>query len=368
MKNALWIIVTLVLGLSLISVPAFAEQAELSLKYWYAGVGGADQWVADYSVYDVQSGSVTVHIPVDSTYDKTLMLQPGIGGAFILLGEHPISPSVSVGMSYWGLSRANEVGMELTYQPNGTEESLGTFYVIKVPFQEEHILAGPDTHWDEAAVLGKGSLSMSALDVYAMRTFSESGWEVNLSAGIRRAVFNQSLSTTLEISSDEYGYEYYSYALGSKLDVSGIGPQVGVAGSYSLTDEMTLKAGARAGFLFGTANADATWDYERETSLFSIQQLPDESLEKSTTSSVRINTYDMNVALAYQIAEQWSVEAGYYASIWKSIPSPCVFNYNRSVWDSYPIEDLLGDEWTWDQSKPRDIIVRGLTLGVNFKF
>jgi len=33
-------IVLLVLAVSLVSVPAFAEKAELSLKYWHAGVGG----------------------------------------------------------------------------------------------------------------------------------------------------------------------------------------------------------------------------------------------------------------------------------------------------------------------------------------
>jgi len=39
MKKVLGIVL-LVLALTLVSVPAFAQKAELSLKYWHAGVGG----------------------------------------------------------------------------------------------------------------------------------------------------------------------------------------------------------------------------------------------------------------------------------------------------------------------------------------
>jgi len=44
----------LVLVLSLVSVPAFAQQVELDLKLWYPGVVGADEWVADYGTYEVE--------------------------------------------------------------------------------------------------------------------------------------------------------------------------------------------------------------------------------------------------------------------------------------------------------------------------
>ncbi len=48
-------IVLLVLALSLVSVPAFAQQVELNLKLWHPGVVGADEWVADYGTYDFEA-------------------------------------------------------------------------------------------------------------------------------------------------------------------------------------------------------------------------------------------------------------------------------------------------------------------------
>ncbi|NLB74492.1 MAG: hypothetical protein GX795_10800 [Firmicutes bacterium] len=46
------------------------------------------------------------------------------------------------------------------------------------------------------------------------------------------------------------------------------------------------------------------------------------------TDAIRKATYDLSAGLAYQITDQWqwSVEAGYYASIWQGMPSPCSFN------------------------------------------
>lgn len=115
MKKALGIVL-LVLTLSLVSVPVFAEKVELNLKYWYAGVGGADQLVAEYEKYEVGEvgiGSTVLPLQVgDSDYSETLALKPGLGGSLILSGEYSIYPSLSVGVSYWGLSRVSEVGVE----------------------------------------------------------------------------------------------------------------------------------------------------------------------------------------------------------------------------------------------------------------
>jgi hypothetical protein len=51
MRKTLVIFLVLMLSLGLISVPGFAEQAELNLKYWHAGVGGAELWIGDYEAY-----------------------------------------------------------------------------------------------------------------------------------------------------------------------------------------------------------------------------------------------------------------------------------------------------------------------------
>ena len=113
MKKALGIVLVM-LALGLVSVPAFAQKAELSLKYWHAGVGGADLWVADYGEYEEPGGvgltAYGVHqlngSPVGDYVVGTekLVLQPGIGRSFILSGSYFLSPSTSVGISYWGLN------------------------------------------------------------------------------------------------------------------------------------------------------------------------------------------------------------------------------------------------------------------------
>jgi hypothetical protein len=221
---------------------------------------------------------------------------------------------------------------------------------------------------------------MSALDICAMKTLSGPGWEAGLSGGVRRAIFNEHLSTELELveesdgesEGDPWGYKL-AMVLDSKLNVSAIGPQVGIEGTYALVDKLMLKAGAKAGLLFGTAHTDATWeagwwDYDSETSEWILDEDDTGDSRHEATDVIRITTYDLSAALAYQITEQWSVEAGYYASIWKGVPSPYFFDYNKSWYNTDLISGIDGENSAWEQAEARDIVVRGLTLGVNFKF
>ena len=180
----------------------------------------------------------------------------------------------------------------------------------------------------------------------------------------------------------EEGFEYepwysekWNLALDSKLSVSAIGPQVGIEGKYALRDNLILKAGAKAGLLFGTATSDATWTvnhwyYEEGDTVDSYEWFLDESVDvpNSAADPVRIGTCDLSASLGYQITEQWSVEAGYYVSLWNEVPSLYFFDYN-----DYPSNDPLLyrcslRKLAWEQPEARDIIVSGLTAGVNFKF
>jgi hypothetical protein len=380
MKKVLGIVL-LVLALSLVSVPAFAQQVELNLKLWHPGVVGADEWVADYGTYDFEAielrgVSVLQWEPPPHKDENELVLRPGSGLSFILSGEYFILPSISVGGSYWGLSRADEVGVELEnnymsfpYSATTTLNGEPKWYWIKLPWFEEEVPV-----WGQEAVLGgKETLSMSALDVHVTKAFSGSGWEADLSGGVRRAIFNEHLSTTLELVDEVYDLEKVTMALDSKLNVSAIGPQVGIAGSYALANKLALKAGAKVGLLFGTAQTDATWeagwwDYNPETSEWILDEDYAGDSQHEPTDAIRITTYDLSAALAYQITEQWSVEAGYYASIWKGVPSPYFFDYNELWYNAEPVSGINGEKPAWEQPEARDVIVRGLTLGVNFKF
>ena len=403
-------IVLLVLVLSLVSVPAFAQQVELDLKLWYPGVVGADEWVADYGTYEVEeypNGLLTLQWePPPHKDENELVLQPGSGLSFILSGEYFILPSISVGGSYWGISRVDEVDVELeseymffsssaTTTLNGDPE----WYWIKLPWFEDEFLV-----WQKAGLAGKETLSMSALDGYVTKTFSGQGWEAGLSGGVRRATFNERLSTELDlIEEDEGEYEvggdYYrewwgyrsSYDLSSKVSVSATGPLVGINGTYALADRLALKAGAKAGLLFGTAETDATlayesWYYEYTEEIPNSEGFhvtPAQAEEASyewellfseevpphkATDAIRITTLDLSAALAYQITDQWSVEAGYYAAILTGVPSLFQFNGDEYIWFDIAEDGDNGDPIPWEQPEARTITVRGLTLGVNFKF
>ena len=426
MKKVLGIVL-LVLALTLVSVPAFAQKAELSLKYWHAGVGGADLWVGDYGEYDEHEASNGSSVSDYVFSTEKLVLQPGAGGSFILSGSYFLSPSTSVGISYWGLSRAGTVGVDLMatdWKENGTDY-YGPYswfendYLLRVPWWDRNFLVDSDRweyvgdnyhatqHYDEALLIGEGSLSMSALDISGMKALTGPDWEVALSGGIRRATFSQNQLTALdfcdyryeyECEEDEYyhGYEFetWNFGLDSELSVSAIGPQVGIEGKYALGDKLMLKAGAKAGVLFGTATADATWtadhvyseaEWEGDTNVYEDEWRDSIKVSYPATDSIQIATYDLSASLGYQITEQWSVEAGYYVSLWKGVPSlyvlkcndshsdydgwyldPRLYDYLDYYYDDF--EDVEYSLWAWEQPEPRDIVVSGLTVGVNYKF
>lgn len=402
MKKVLGIVL-LVLALSLVSVPAFAQQVELSLKYWHAGVGGADLWVADYQVADKLNYPAHGYYDYDFSKEK-LVLQPAMGGSFILSGSYFLSPSTSVAISYWGLSRADTVGVEFIDKYD-KEESLededGPYrryrsYMLTMPwweipwefYSDRELWTG---YWDfdgKAVLAAEGALSMSALDIAGTKTLAGSGWEVGLSGGVRRAVFAQDQSTGLELSGgyfdddiDDIEYvdsssEKWNLDLDSRLDITAIGPQVGIEGKYALGNKLVLKAGAKAGILFGTATSDATWsvdnwDYEEVEDSYKWVLDGFADVSYTATDSVQISTYDLSASLGYQITEQWSVEAGYYASLWRRVPSLRFFKYDPE--ETCPGDDPINyrcdsKKATWEQPEARDIIVSGITAGVNFKF
>jgi opacity protein-like surface antigen len=364
-------IVLLVLAFSLVSGPAFAQQVELDLKSWYPGVVGADEWVADYGTYVVPSDPEEEPWPWPHKNENELVRRPGSGLSFILSGDYFIMPSISVGASYWSLSRADAVGVELENEDivlfgsamtvlNGYPE----LYWIKLPWWEDEF----PVEWQKVVLAGKETLSMSALDAYATKTFSGPGWEAGLSGGVRRAAFNEHLSTELDFI-DEHESEYsdlkWHYDLSSKVSVSAVGPQVGIEGTYALADKLVLKAGAKVGLLFGTVQTDAAFTFESW-----YAEIPhewefghgDEAPPHGATDATRITTFDLSAALAYQITDQWSVEAGYYASIWQGVPSPYYY------YEYVEVTTATDTEPGWKQPEARTITARGLTLGVNFKF
>lgn len=429
MKKALGIVL-LVLAISLVSVPALAQTAELSLKYWHAGVGGADLWVGDYGEYEYEypgdSNGVAytgygVHqlsYPAGDVFSaEKLVLQPGTGRSFILSGSYFLYPTISIGISYWGLNRANTEGTEFIAKEWIGEEVYGgdtyhvfeNSYLLRVPWWDKDFsfTSYAREYWEgesleyresygEAFLTGEGSLSMSALDISGTKALAGPGWEVALSGGIRRATFDQNQSTELKYYGYKYEYpgsDYYesgewTFDLDSRLSFSAVGPQVGIEGDYALGDKLVLKAGAKAGFLFGTAASDAQWRIEHtwqdvyfEDNIKVVEtDLDSWSIEMPhlATDPVQINTYDLSASLGYRITEQWSVEAGYYVSLWKGVPSLYLVKCNDSdyeddlddhLYEYYYYDDEPDHElWAWEQSEARDIIVRGLTLGVNFKF
>ncbi|MFY9544381.1 MAG: hypothetical protein WAQ94_06395 [Bacillota bacterium] len=423
MKKASGIGLVLVLVLCLASVQAFAEKAELSLKYWYAGVGGADVWVADCEEYDSSDWEDDpelgdwFEVGVGLLSVEKLMLHFAPGTSFILSGSYSLSPSVSLGVSYWGLSRNDKVIKALDY-PGYFEEDIPwsdgdvegrdqwgeTYYRITFPwlYYTEGVW-GEYGEWsysgvgheeygeylNEGLIRGNGDLLMSALDVSGRKSFSGPGWEVGFSGGIRKATFSQSQLTLYEyigeeewyqLNEDEVDSEFWGFRAiiytESILGVSAIGPQVSIEGTCALGDKLSLEAGAKAGFLFGTAETKASlgfeeWDYDSDVSDEWNLYIEFEEEYPLTKEPIRVSTYDLSFGLAYQIAEQWSIEAGYYASIWNGIPSlvqavgdePDNGNGYASISNGGPSIPIR-----WEEDGARTITVGGLTIGLNFKF
>jgi len=408
----------LVLAFSLVPVPAFAGKAELSLKYWHAGVSGADFRIGEVEEYklDPLNGYESESVGTD-----TLMLQFGAGRSFILSGSYSLSPTVSLGVSYWGVNRASQASFALDnlgaeFVEEGSDE-WGDYilswsdrlYLITPPEALDWLIC-LDLVWDgayesnywqrwygeddyygnnsEAFIALEGNLSMSALDVSGTMTLTGPGWEMGLSGGIRKAAFNQNRSKGFELLSEawdrlineEADYHYYDadkhvFSVDSTVNVSAIGPQVGIEGEYALADRLVLKAGAKAGLLFGTAERHAEithdpWEYywDGEEEVF-VGWVPVEGAYfkkeyPSTTDTIRFSTYDLSVDLAYQITEQWSAEAGYYVSIWSGVPS--LVQSSVDVFETG--DDDYGYEVFWEQQEARSIFVSGLTVGLSYKF
>lgn len=425
MKKTSGIVLLLVLAFSLVPVPAFAGKAELSLKYWHAGVSGADFRIGEVEEYklDPLNGYESESVGTD-----TLMLQFGAGRSFILSGSYSLSPTVSLGVSYWGVNRASQASFALDnlgaeFVEEGSNE-WGDYilswsdrlYLITPPEALDWLIC-LDLVWDgayesnywqrwygeddyygnnsEAFIALEGNLSMSALDVSGTMTLTGPGWEMGLSGGIRKAAFNQNRSKGFELLSEawdrlineEADYHYYDadkhvFSVDSTVNVSAIGPQVGIEGEYALADRLVLKAGAKAGLLFGTAERHAKlkydyWEYYWNKDLEEPAEWVldgDYSLEylyPSTKDPVRLSTYDLSFGLAYQISEQWSIEAGYYASIWNGIPSPVLAVYDEPD-NGNGIASILNGSPSipirWEEDGARTITVGGLTIGLNFKF
>ncbi|MFY9535164.1 MAG: hypothetical protein WAQ73_00990, partial [Bacillota bacterium] len=242
----------------------------------------------------------------------------------------------------------------------------------------------------EGLITGEGALSMSALDVSGTKALSGASWELGLLGGIRRAVFNQDQSigfVELEEGWDkelpEYDHLYWAtkYVTGfdSALSVNAVGPQVGIEGTFALGDKLLMKAGAKAGFLFGTSETRAkitgrVWHYAPAISDEWLLR-DDEGFEDEyplSKDAIRISTYDLSFDLAYHITDQLSIEAGYYTSVWNDIPSLVQARFDGILDEPGATTTLNGGYLipivVWEQPKPRAVTIGGLTVGLNVRF
>ena len=425
MRKTLVIFLVLMLSLGLISVPGFAEQAELNLKYWHAGVGGAELWIGDYEAYKAvpeedEPGELSclgVHLlngvlpELELVNKGKLMLQFGAGKGFIVSGSYSLFSTVSLGVSYWGLSRADEVtkaldnpGAECEDEGDGwIDRWSNRYYALTLPWLADGENEYQSEYWErrytdddywgynsEGLITGEGALSMSALDVSGTKALSGASWELGLLGGIRRVVFNQDQSigfVELEEGWDkelpEYDHLYWAtkYVTGfdSALSVNALGPQVGIEGTFALGDKLLMKAGAKAGFLFGTSETRAkitgrVWHYAPAISDEWLLR-DDEGFEDEyplSKDAIRISTYDLSFDLVYHITDQLSIEAGYYTSVWNDIPSLVQARFDGILDEPGATTTLNGGYLipivVWEQPKPRAVTIGGLTVGLNVRF
>ena len=94
------------------------------------------------------------------------------------------------------------------------------------------------------------------------------------------------------------------------------------------------------------------WDYDPETFEWILDEDGPVGNQHEATDSIRITTYDLSACLAYRITEQLSVEAGYYASIWRGVPSLFQFRLDESVAPTVAEDDemCIRDRTQWRES------------------
>lgn len=418
MKKVLAIVLVSVLGISLVSAPAFAQKAELSLKYWHAGVGGGDLQVGDVEAYEAEyyydepsggSGIGYWFSVGEFVGAERLALKFRSGTSVILSASYHLSPTSSLGVSYWSVSRGDKLLKALGHlDAKFQEEAVDSggndridkwsdmFYFMVLPWLTGDDMTissyrerryGEDDYRissTEGFISAEGGISMWALDISVAKAFCSPDRGVGFSAGIRKADFNQNESASLELlyewkrktpSEDELSFAIGdSYSLDSNVTVSAIGPQLGVEGTYALSDKLALKASAKAGLLFGTAKTHANltldgWESDPDTPTW-FPRDPKDFYDVSyseyplTQDTIRISTYDLGIDMAYRITEQWSAEAGYYVSIWSGVPS--LVQSSVDVFETG--DDDYGYEVFWEQQEARSIFVSGLTFGLSYKF
>ena len=144
MKKVLAIVLVLVLGISLVSAPAFAQKAELSLKYWHAGVGGGDLQVGDVEAYEAEyyydepsggSGIGYWFSVGEFVGAERLALKFRSGTSVILSASYHLSPTSSLGVSYWSVSRGDKLLKALGH--------------LDAKFQEEAVDSGGNDRIDK---------------------------------------------------------------------------------------------------------------------------------------------------------------------------------------------------------------------------
>ena len=109
MKKTSGIVLLLVLAFSLVPVPAFAGKAELSLKYWHAGVSGADFRIGEVEEISlIRLTAMSLNCRHRYAYVAVRRWEELYSIRVILL-----SPTVSPGVSYWEVNRASQASFAL---------------------------------------------------------------------------------------------------------------------------------------------------------------------------------------------------------------------------------------------------------------
>ncbi|MEW5866410.1 MAG: Lpg1974 family pore-forming outer membrane protein [Bacillota bacterium] len=345
---------------------------KFDLKYWAPRVGGEDESPLGIMFHG--------HDEEDTCHEiwQWVPLDPIAPATYIVSGELSLGGGAALGVDYWSV---------------GAQDSFGSW---TEPFDYEAYAPGlfGDEYFNGIAIWGTSAFdwwydgdgdeefyaagskktSASALDVKYSKDLQKSdSLDVTWSVGLRKAHLSRSADLGIGIGgvydgggrlgrNGNGGIYIERFRSSSNQNFSLLGPQAGIAARKSLWGAVSLYGGVDLGVLFGNLEETGLFvaeEYVYVDSATGLEEVDDPGYHMQYSKSVNaiVPTLDLEVGLAYKLADNVDLTVGYYNSTWLDVPGP------MSVDLQYYYELM-----NWAPGQSRALGYSGLTVGALVKF
>ncbi len=248
------------------------------------------------------------------------------------------------------------------------------------------------SNWSASQELGLGSMYITAqhpvvrgnpIKVDVIGGLHRTTWQEKLDQHLGM-VFHES-DTETELY-DERTYEYnWTYHNDVSIDTSSsvsyqaIGPAVGVAADWRVTDRFGVSVSAVGSYLAGTATFSGSgtdvdditdtwteWEDGEVTDQGGYRDVYEGEVSLAETAKA-LNTLaaEVEVGLKLDVTDSIFVEGGLFYALWKGLPMAPRWHYPYYV-DGEGDGSVPDDQWTLDHTS--DISLSGWTVGIGVRF